>query len=371
MEACAKLAAEALADAGIAKDEVDGLVIGGLQESPMFPPLALAEYLDVKCHFGEVVDIGGASSAGMVWRAAAAIEVGMCETVLVLVPSTPAPVEAGGDAKKMEMPPYLAGDAWGSPQSQFDIPYGLVAAAPSFAMVAQRYMDQFGVAPETLAKIAVDERNSALKNPKAVFKDKPITVDDVLASPMVSDPVHLLEMVMPCWGGGAIVVTSAERAKKTKHRPVFVSGYGEFISHKTVSYMPDLTETPAGPAAAKAFGMAGLARTDVDLCSFYDCFTITVLLTLEDAGFAKKGEGGAFVEAHDLSFAGDFPLNTHGGQLGMGQGGAAGGLSHVVDALTQLQGRADERQRAKADKAYVTGVGGLMASNVGLVLEGA
>ena len=371
MEACAKLAAEALADAGLEKDEVDGLVIGGLQESPLFAPLALTEYLGVESHFGEIVDIGGATSAGMIWRAAAAIEVGLCETVLVLVHSTPAPVESGGDAAKMVMPPYLMGDAWGSPQGQFDIPYGLVAASPSFAMVAQRYMDQYGVSPETLAKIAVDERNSALKNPKAVFKDKPITVEDVLASPMVNDPVHLLEMVMPCFGGGAVVLTSAERAKKSKHRPVFLSGFGEFISHKTVTYMPELTVTPAKPAADQAFRMAGLERSDVDVCSFYDCFTITVLLTLEDAGFARKGEGGAFVDAHDLSFAGDFPLNTHGGQLGMGQGGSAGGLSHVIDSLTQLQGRAGDRQLAKADKAYVTGVGGLMASHVGLVLEGA
>ena len=169
MEACAKLAAEALADAGIEKDEVDGLVIGGLQESPMFSPLAIAEYLGVQTHFGEIVDIGGASSAGMIWRAAAAIEIGLCETVLVLVQSTPAPVERGGAGQKMMLPPYLAGDSWGSPQGQFDIPYGLVAASPAFALVAQRYMHEYGVAPETLAKIAVDERNSALKNPKAVF----------------------------------------------------------------------------------------------------------------------------------------------------------------------------------------------------------
>ncbi len=371
MEACAKLAAEALADAGIDKDEVDGLVIGGLQESPLFAPLALSEYLGIKAHFGEIVDIGGATSAGMIWRAAAAIEVGMCETVLVLVHSTPAPVEFGGDAAKMVMPPYLMGDAWGSPQGQFDIPYGLVAASPSFGLVANRYMSEYGVSPETLAKIAVDERNSALKNPKAVFKDKPITVEDVLASPMISDPIHLLEMVMPCFGGGAVVVTSAERAKKSKHRPVFLSGFGEYISHKTVSYMPNLVETPAGPAADQAFKMAGMERSAVDLCSFYDCFTITVLLTLEDAGFAKKGEGGRFVDEHDLSYSGDFPLNTHGGQLGMGQGGSAGGLSHVIDSMTQIQGRAKSVQLPKADKAYVTGVGGLMASHVGLVLEGA
>jgi len=263
------------------------------------------------------------------------------------------------------------GDAWGSPQSQYDIPYGLVAATPSFAMVASRYMAQYGVAPETLAKVVVDQRRSALENPKAVFRNKPITIDDVLASPMIADPIHLLEMVMPCWGGAALVMTTPERAKRLAHRPVYVSGYGECVSHKTVTYMPELTETPARPAADRAFAMAGAERSAVDVASFYDCFSITVLLTIEDAGFAKKGEGGRFIEEHDLSYSGDWPLNTHGGQLGMGQGGAAGGMSQVVDSFTQIQGRAGAVQLPKADLAYVTGVGGLMGSHVGIVLEGA
>jgi acetyl-CoA acetyltransferase len=271
----------------------------------------------------------------------------------------------------MMLPYYLMGDAWGSPQSQYDIPYGLVAATPSFAMVASRYMAEYGVAPSTLAKIVVDERYNAQKNPKAVFRGKPITIEDVLASPMVADPIHLLEMVMPCWGGGAIVVTTAERAKRLPHRPVLVSGFGEYVSHKTVTYMPNFTETPARPAADQAFAMAGAKREAIDVASFYDCFSITLLLTIEDAGFAAKGEGGRFILEHDLRYDGDWPLNTHGGQLGMGQGGAAGGLSHVIDSMTQLQGRAGDAQLVKADLAYVTGVGGLMASHVGLVLEGA
>ena len=150
-----------------------------------------------------------------------------------------------------------------------------------------------------------------------------------------------------------------------------MSGYGECVSHKTVTYMRDMTDTPARPAAERAFKMAGADRKRIDLASFYDCFTITVLLTIEDAGFAAKGRGGQFVEEHDLRYDGDWPLNTHGGQLGMGQGGSAGGLSHVLDALRQLQGRAGDVQLKKADLAYVTGVGGLMAANVGLVLEGA
>jgi acetyl-CoA acetyltransferase len=371
MEAAAELAAEVLADAGFEKDEVDGIVIGGLQESPLFAPLAIAEYLGIKSHFNETVDIGGATSAAKVWRAAAAIEVGICETVLVLAPSVPPPPEEGGSPEKMVMPSYLMGDAWGSPQGQYDIPYGLVAATPSFAMVASRYMAEYGVAPETLAKIVVDERENAQKNPKAVFRGKPITIEDVLASPMIADPIHLYEMVMPCFGGGGLLLTTAERAKRSPHRPVFVSGYGEYVSHKTVTYMPNLTETPARVAADQAFAMAGAKREAIDLASFYDCFSITVLLTIEDAGFAPKGEGGRFVLEHDLRFDGDWPLNTHGGQLGMGQGGAAGGLSHVVDSLTQIQGRAGDAQLPKADLAYVTGVGGLMASHVGLVLEGA
>lgn len=371
MEAAAELAAEALADAGIEKAEVDGLVIGGLQESPLFAPLAMSEYLGIRGHFAEVVDLGGATSAGMVWRAAAAIEVGMCETVLILAPSVPPPPEAGGSPDKMMMPAYLMGDAWGSPQSQYDIPYGLVAATPSFAMVASRYMAEYGVEPSTLAKIVVAERENAQKNPKAVFRGKPITIEDVLASPMIADPIHLLEMVMPCFGGGALVVTTPERARRSPHRPVYVSGFGEFVSHKTVTYMSRLTDTPARPAAEQAFSMAGARREAIDLASFYDCFSITVLLTIEDAGFAAKGEGGRFVLEHDLCHDGDWPLNTHGGQLGMGQGGAAGGLSHVIDSMTQIQGRAGDVQLPKADLAYVTGVGGLMASHVGLVLEGA
>ena len=371
MEAASRLAAEVLADAQIEKDEVDGLVFGGTRESPLFAPLAMAEYLGMPVGFGEVVDLGGATSAGMVLRAAMAIEVGLAETVLVLAPSVPPPPEAGGGAAKMELPFYLMGDAWGSPQSQYDIPYGLVAATPAFAMVASRYMAEYGVAPETLAKIVVDQRANALKNPKAVFREKPIGVEDVLASPMIADPIHLLEMVMPCWGGAALLLTTPERARRTPHRPVWVSGYGEYVSHKTVTYMPRLTETPARPAADQAFAMAGAERGAIDVASFYDCFSITVLLTIEDAGFAKKGEGGRFVEEHDLRYGGDWPLNTHGGQLGMGQGGAAGGMSQIVDSMTQLQGRAGDVQLPRADLAYVTGVGGLMASHVGLVLEGA
>ena len=375
MEAAAQLAAEVIADAGFEKDEVDGLLVGNpLMESPMFAPSALAEYLGVGCNFGEVVDLGGATGCGMVWRAAAAIEVGVCETALVLcpMPMPPMPPATQGEPGPMRMPAYLGGDGWGSPQALYDIPSGLAAATPSFAMAASRYMAHWGVAPETLAKVAVQQRHNASGNPKAIFRDKPITIEDVLASRIVADPLHLLEIVMPCFGGAALLVTSAERAARGPNRPVRVSGYGERITHRNLTWAPDMLDTPVRAAAERAFRMAGTHREAMDLASMYDCYTITILLTIEDAGFCPKGQGGAFIEEHDLRFdGGDWPLNTHGGQLGMGQAGTAGGLSHVVDVVQQIQGRAGERQLPKADLAYANGTGGMLAEQVALILEGA
>jgi acetyl-CoA acetyltransferase len=375
LEAAAQLTAETLADAGFEKGEVDGIVGSGIYESPMFVPSAIAEYLGIRCNYGEVVDLGGASACGMIWRAAAAIEVGVCETVLVLCPMAvpPPPPNAGaGGGGRMRMPAYLGGDAWGSPQGQFDIPSRVAAATPTFAMVASRYMAEYGVAPETLAKVAVQARYNAQANPKAIFRDQPITVEDVLASKLVADPLHLLEIVMPCFGGAAVLLTSAERAKRAPHRPVFVSGYGEHIQHKNISWAHDLLDTPVRIAAERAFRMAGASREAIDLASMYDCYTITILLSIEDAGFCRKGQGGDFIEDHDLRYdGGDWPLNTHGGQLGMGQAGMAGGLSHATEAVLQLQGRADKRQLPKADLAYVNGTGGMFAEQVALVLEGA
>jgi acetyl-CoA acetyltransferase len=374
MEAMAKLTRELLDDTGIEKDEIDGIVIGGTMESPMFAPSAVAEYLSVRSNFNEVVDLGGATSAGMIWRAAAAVQLGLCECVLVLCPSVPPPPppDGGGLGSKMVMPAYLGGDAWGSPQGQFEIPAGLVAATPSFAMVASRYMATYGVSEETLAKVAVHARDNAQGNPDAMFFGKPIDVQDVMESRRVADPLKLLEIVMPCFGGGGVIVTTRERALRTPHRPALVTGFGEHLTHKSISYAPEILDTPIRVAAEKAFSMAGAERSAIDYAGIYDCYTITVVVTIEDAGFCKKGQGGAFVDEHDLRYSGgDWPLNTHGGQLGMGQGGMAGGLSHITEAVRQIQGRAGQRQLPKCDLAYANGTGGMMAEQVALILEGA
>jgi acetyl-CoA acetyltransferase len=373
LEACAELAALALDDAGIAKDEVDGLLIPPLSDSPMFGPSAAAEYLGIPANFGEVVDLGGASGAGMLWRAAAAIELGVCETCLVLCPTVPPPPAEGATGPgRMRMPAYLGGDAWGSPQGAFEIPAGMVAATPSFAQVAKRYQAVHGLREETLAKIAVQARHNAQSNEDAIFYGKPIGIDDVMRSRRVCDPLKLLEVVMPCFGGAALVVTSAARAARARHRPALVSGFGEHVSHKSIAYAPDLLDNPIRPAAERAFRMAGAARDAIDLASIYDCYTITVVVTIENAGFCPRGRGAAFVDERDLRWdGGDWPLNTHGGQLGAGQPGLAGGLGHVTEAVRQIQGRAGKRQLPKCELAYANGTGGMMSEQVALVLEGA
>jgi acetyl-CoA C-acetyltransferase len=205
-------------------------------------------------------------------------------------------------------------------------------------------------------------------NPDAVFYGKPLSIDDVLASPMVVDPLHLLEIVMPTGGGAGVLVTTRERAQHLRQTPVPVLGVGEHVSHWSATYAPDLTTSSIKPAADRAFAMAGVSRNDIDLLSVYDCYTITVLLTLEDAGFCEKGSAGRFVEEHDLRWNGDLPTNTHGGQLSYGQSGIAGGMSHVTEAVRQLQRRAEGRQVSDPACAFVHGNGGIMGEQVSLIL---
>ena len=187
---------------------------------------------------------------------------------------------------------------------------------------------------------------------------------------MVADPIHMLEIVMPVHGGAAFVITSRERARKGRHRPAYVAGFGEHLTHKTPTYMPDLVSTPVGPAARQAFSMAGVTHKDIDCVELYDCYSITALLSIEDSGFCGKGEGMAFVRDHDLSYKGDFPCNTHGGQLGFGQPGLAGGMSQVTEAVRQIRGKVETRQIPNCDTVYVTGTGGVMSEQSALILRG-
>ena len=372
LEQWAELTRMAIQDAGLSKQDIDGLCCASIPESSMFAPATIAEYLGLNVNFAEMVDLGGASSVSMIWRAAAAIEMGICEAVVCAAPGLPIPSNPN---RKPRDPTRLFGSTsalWGSPQTEFDVPYGNVAQNAGYALIAQRYAASYGYDERALAKIAVDQRTNAQGNPNAVFYGEPISIDDVLQSKMIATPLHILEIVMPCAGGNAVVVVSDRLARKCKHRPVYVTGCGEHLTTRSVTYAEDMTVTPVGPAAASAFAMSGKAPKDVDVLEAYDCYTITVLLTIEDSGFCNKGEGTTFVNENDLTCKGSFPVNTHGGQLGAGQAaGMAGGMSQPVEGVRQIMARADGRQVANCNTALITGTGGIMSEQSAIILEGA
>ncbi|AAS06852.1 thiolase family protein [Mycobacterium avium subsp. paratuberculosis K-10] len=372
LEQWAEPGAAALQDAGLPGEVVNGIVASHLAESEIFVPSTIAEYLGVGARFAEHVVLGGASAAAMVWRAAAAIELGICDAVLCALPAryiTPS-------SKKKPRPMVDAmffgssSNQYGSPQAEFEIPYGNLGQNGPYGQVAQRYAAVYGYDERAMAKIVVDQRVNANHTDGAIWRDTPLTVEDVLASPVIADPLHMLEIVMPCVGGAAVVVANADLAKRARHRPVWVKGFGEHVPFKTPTYAEDLLRTPIAAAADTAFAMTGLSRAQMDMVSIYDCYTITVLLSLEDAGFCEKGRGMEFVADHDLTFRGDFPLNTAGGQLGFGQAGLAGGMHHVCDATRQIMGRAGAAQVPDCNRAFVSGNGGILSEQTTLILEG-
>jgi acetyl-CoA C-acetyltransferase len=357
-------------DAGVDPSRINGLLTHGVAESAMFAPATLCEYLGLALDFGERVDLGGATSAGMVWRAAAAVELGVCDAALAVVPGS---LHVPQSQQRPAPEPNWYGASsnnYGSPQAEFEIPYGNVGQNAPYAQIAQRYSAEFGYDPAAVAKIAVDQRTNACAHPGAVFHGTTITVDDVLESPMIADPIHMLETVMRVHGGVGVLIANADIARKSRHRPVWIKGFGEHIAFKTPTYADDLLNTPIARAADKAFAMAGLSRTDVDVASIYDCYTITVLMSLEDAGFCAKGTGMSWVAGHDLTYRGDFPLNTAGGQLSYGQAGMAGGMHHIVDGARQIMGRAGAAQVRDCHTAFVTGNGGIMSEQVALLMGG-
>lgn len=354
----AQVAAMAIEDAGLRKEDIDGILCETTGPGSNGLPSLFAEYLQIQPRYASTVGLLGANGAGMVWRAAAAIDGGLCNYVVC----------AGAAVQNSILLRQRIGGRQGGPGSEFEAPYGSMGANSGYALIAQRHSFEFGTTSAQRARIAVDQRFNACANPNAVFYGQPITTDDVLNSRIVVSPLHLLEIVMPCTGAVAYVVTSPERARALRHPPVYLLGAGECVSHSSVTYHPWMTTSPIKIAAAHAFKMAGVSPREINMVSAYDCYTITVLITLEDAGFCKKGEGGSFVESTDMTYKGKLPLNTHGGQLSWGQPGVAGGMSHIVDATVQLMGRAGERQVPNCELAFVSGNGGIMSENVALIL---
>lgn len=343
----AECARGALDDCGLELGDVDGLFAAGIGMGIM-GVVSLAEYLNIKPDYLDGTNIGGSSFVAHVSHAAAAIHAGMCEVALVLYGSTAA-------SNAMAIGTGMA-SAGRDPAGAFVGPYGMTTVG-SYAMVAQRHMDTYGTQSEQLAEIATTMRRHASLNPEAKMRD-PIAVEDVMASRVISTPLHLLDCCIISDGGGAVVVTSLERARDLKKPPVVLLGCGEALSHQEIG-TPDLLTVAAKQSGEKAFAMAGLSRSDVDFCTLYDSFTITVLVTLECLGFCKPGEGGSFVENGRIGLGGALPVNPDGGGLSSNHPGMRG-IFLVIEAARQLRGECTGRQVENANVACVHGTGGVL-----------
>ncbi|MGW8202239.1 thiolase family protein [Sphingomonas bisphenolicum] len=367
LEQATDLTLRALEDAGLTLADVNGISLCGMWVADMVRPSTLTEYLGITVDFADAIDLGGASSGAMVGRAAIAIEAGLADVVVcVILGSFPQPDAAGAPWSDLGPSSYKDG----SPQAEFEIPYAHLGPNASYAMIANRYAAQYSYNASALAKLVAAQRHNACYNPDAIFFNKPVTAEAVLDSRMIASPLRLLEIVRPINGGAAVIVASEEIAKRCRHRPAFVAGYSEAMSHKSAQFARDMLNPPLGRAAARAFKRANLTHADIDAVQIYDCYSIAVLMGLEAAGFAKKGEGMKFLNDHDVTFSGDFPLNTNGGQLGFGQAGFAGGMTHVIEGARQVMGRAAERQVKDCNTAFVSGNGGYMSEQCALILRG-
>lgn len=348
----------ALDEAGLTKDDVDGVFTTIITEGGQFSAMLMAEYMGIKPRYLDSTSVGGSSFVAYVEHAAMAIASGLCEVALICHGSTNIS-DRGGRAG----PVSGAADIYGP--TQFEEPYG-ISTVGSYALAAQRHMHEYGTTSEQLAEIAVATRKWAALNPKARMRE-PITIEDVLNSRMIASPLHLLDCCLVTDAGGAVVLTSMERAKDLKRPPVAVLGTGEASTHRMISQMPDLTETAAKVSGKLAFERAGVTHGDIDVAEIYDSFTITVLLTLESLGFCKKGEGGAFVSGQRTAPGGDFPMNTQGGALSYTHPGMFG-IFTLIEAVRQLRGDCGPRQVDGAELAIANGTGGVLSSTGTVIL---
>ncbi|PHK94243.1 acetyl-CoA acetyltransferase [Pseudoroseomonas rhizosphaerae] len=359
----AEVALGALRDAGLTRADVDGYFCAG--DAPGMGPLSMADYIGLNrlTHY-DSTDVGGCSYLAHVAHAAEAIAMGKCKVALITLAGRPrSEGVATGTAPRPGDPRQ--------PDVQFEYPFG-PAIANMYAMCAQRHMHEFGTTSEQLAWIKVAASHHAQHNEHAMLR-KVVTVEDVVNSPLVADPLHRLDCCVISDGGGALVVTSPEIARTLKRPVVTIRGAGEAIKH-TDGGRIDLSYTGARYAGARAFEMAGVKPSDIKYASIYDSFTITVLMQLEDLGFCERGQGGKFVSDGNLiSGVGKLPFNTDGGGLCNNHPANRGGITKVIEAVRQLRGEAHPAVQVKnCDLALAHGTGGSLGTRHGsatLVLE--
>ncbi|MFD8235021.1 acetyl-CoA acetyltransferase [Streptomyces sp. NPDC059696] len=357
----AQAARRALADAGLDRSVIDGFASAGLGT---LAPVEVAEYLGLRPTWVDSTSVGGSTWEVMAAHAADAIAAGHARAVLLVYGST-----ARADVRAGRRTGTLSFGTRGP--LQFEVPYGHTLIA-KYAMAARRHMIEYGTAIEQLAQVAVQARANAALNPEAMFRT-PVTVDEVLAGPMIADPFTKLHCCVRSDGGAAVLLVAQEYVRDCRTSPVWVLGSGESVSHAAMSEWPDFTVTPAAVSGRLAFERAGVRPSEIDFAEIYDAFTYMTLVTLEDLGFCAKGEGGAFVEKGRLRVeGGELPVNTDGGGLSAQHPGMRG-LFLLVEAVRQLRGECGERQVRRAGGslprlAVASGTGGWFCSSGTVVL---
>ena len=356
MELLAISARQAVADAGLKMSDIDGLCTASAGATMWAMPVI--EYLGIRPSYIDSTMVGGSSFLAHMLPAMHALQSGQCNAVLVCYGSTQRTAtfgrkEVGLSRKFLDPQPY-------------EHPYDPMMPMSAYALAAARHMHEYGTTRRQLAEVAVAARQWAQKNPEAFLRD-PLSVEDVLKARMVSDPLSVRDACLVTDGGGAYVLVRADRARDLAKKPVYVLGNGTACWNRQISAMDDLTVTAARDSGAAAFAMAGLAPKDIDLLELYDAFTINVLLFLEDLGFCKKGEGGAFVENGAIAPGGRLPVNTNGGGLSCVHPGMYG-IFTLIEAVRQLRGEGGERQIAGVKTALAHGNGGTLSSQSTTIL---
>src|SRR5438477_868415 len=340
----------ALDDCGLSLKDIDGLFCATAQSR--LSVLGLAEYLGIDPKFIGSTIVGGSSFEFHVAHAMGAIALGLCNVALIAYGSTQRTI-GRKQASVREINPY-------------ETPFKPFLPSSAYALAASRHMHQFGTTREQLAAVAVAARDWALLNPKA-WEKKPLTIAEVLSARMISYPFTVRDICLVTDGGGAVIMTSAERARSLKKPPAYMLGCGASITHASISSMPDLTTTGARASGKAAYAMAKLGPAEVDMVELYDAFTINTILFLEDLGFCPKGEGGPFVADGRIAPGGGLPVNTNGGGLSYCHPGMYG-LFLLIEATRQLRGECGARQVADCETAVAHGNGGVLSSQSTVIL---
>lgn len=357
LELQAQAALAALRDAGLGLQDVDGVFA---HTDDRFSSLQVAEYLGITPRYVDSTNVGGMSNLMHIGHAMAAIAAGMCSVALVTYGST----QLSDGSRKSGA---VAQDSPATPRGQFILPYGHLSPIGYYAMVAQLHSHRYGSSPKDLAEIALAARRWAQLNPKA-YRREPTSLDEIMASPLIADPLRTRDCCLVTDGGGALVIVAADRANDLRSKPVYVQGIAEsFAHHYTPFNTSDWLDTKVAQTAQAAFDMAGVTRDDLDVIQIYDHFTIGVLQSLEELGFCQRGEGGSFVADGALGPGGRFPINTSGGGLSYGHPGMFG-IFLVIEAVRQLRSECGERQLPGAELALCHAPGLVFSCNTTMIL---